>query len=636
MTDRIHKTLTGVENLKAYSLALGLLICWFITHPYLGIRNDGLLYAVQALSHLYPKAFENDIFIRYGLQDNYTIFSRIYAFSISWLGLSKATSVLMLIGYILWLSASFFMARILLKGKSIWFFLVLLFTFPGNYGSEGIFSYGESFLTPRIFAEALTIYSVAFCIKERLFLSVAFLFFSLLFHPLIAGCGCIYLLIYRQKIELKKITIKLLIVISAMLIFASIGIAPFSDLFRVMDDKWYELVHLRNSFVFIGTWNIKAINLVMFDSSIILSSTIISDKQQRNVQLSILFISIVGLLVSWIGADILHNLFIIKVQLWRAFWLTCWTSYLAMALLIAKWKSNTNISRILLFNYISAWFLLDHIGGILSLIILIFFYYFNKRKEDFIISKTVRTFAYLLPAVIGIFWLIMETQSYKLSLNTEINYFSLNFVVLLLLRFKLMFAIVFLFFGKLMEKIVNKSSIIMTIFLLIMLFSEILIGWSFRPQFSLNKKYMNEETFKNKIPIDFTVYWPDSIEKTWLSLNRSSYASYRQGSAILFSRKLAMMWAERLKRLSALGVKDSIISSKEHSLINYTPGLPTLKGLIYVCNDPKLDFVVLSSKFSEGLIGEDYDNGENKFYYLYDCSNIRKNLQNQVKNNKLE
>ena len=62
MTARIYRTLTEVDNLKTYSLVLGLLTCWFITHPYFGIRHDGLLYAVQALSHLYPKAFENDIF----------------------------------------------------------------------------------------------------------------------------------------------------------------------------------------------------------------------------------------------------------------------------------------------------------------------------------------------------------------------------------------------------------------------------------------------------------------------------------------------------------------------------------------------------------------------------------------------
>ena len=577
----IHRTLTEIDNLRAYCLVLGLLTCWFMTHPYFGIRHDGLLYAVQALSHLYPKAFENDIFIRYGLQDNYTIFSRIYMFAISWLGLSKATSALMFIGYMLWLSASFFMARKLLDGKSFWFFLILLFTFPSYYGSEGIFSYGESFLTPRIFAEALTIYSVAFCIKERFFLSFAFLFFALLFHPLVAGCGLLFLLFYRQKIEIKRVIFKLLVATSVVLILSGIGVGPFSDFFQVMDKKWYELVHLRNSFVFIGTWGIEALNIVMFDCSIILSSIIISNDQQRKVLLTILSIGVGSLFVSWVGGDILHSVFFIKVQLWRAFWLTHWISYLAMALFMANWKQSSDVSRILLLCYISAWFLLDNIGGILSLMLLIFFYYFTKgRNKDFIISKTAKTFVYLLPIVIGCFWLVMETQDYKLYLNADINYFSLNFFALFLFKFKLLFAFVFLFFWRLIGKTSNKLPMMITAFFATILMVEILVGWSFRPQFALKKNYLTQETFQNKIPIDSVVYWQDSVKSTWLTLGRSSYASFNQGVAIPFSRKLALIWAERLKNLSALGVKDSIISSKKHLLIKSAPGIPTLKGLV--------------------------------------------------------
>ena len=76
-------------------------------------------------------------------------------------------------------------------------------------------------------------------------------------------------------------------------------------------------------------------------------------------------------------------------------------------------------------------------------------------------------------------------------------------------------------------------------------------------------------------------------------------------------------------------MKDSIISSKKRLLIKGAPGLPTLEGLVQVCNDPELDFVVLSSKFSFGLIDEDYDQVGNKNYYLYDCRYIREKHKDQ-------
>ena len=309
---RILRTLTEVNNLKTYSLLFGLLTCWFITHPYFGIRHDSLLYAVQALARLYPEAYKNDIFILYGFQDNYTIFSRLYSFAISWLGLSKATATLTIIGQALWLSASFYIARILLTGKSFWIFLALLFTLPGNYGYEGLLSYSEPFLTPRIISEALTIYSIAFFIQRRLYLTIIFLIIALFIHPLMAGCGLIFLLIYSQKFRLQSILIKLLIIISTLFVLAEAGIGPFDNLLRVMDDQWYQLVHLRNSHVLIGMWGSEAFNLVIFDCSIILSAMIIVSGQQRRLISSALVTGISCLIVSWFGADLLQNVFIIQ------------------------------------------------------------------------------------------------------------------------------------------------------------------------------------------------------------------------------------------------------------------------------------------------------------------------------------
>ncbi len=627
MTVRIHRTLTEVDNLKTYSLVLGLLTCWFITHPYFGIRHDSLLYAVQALSHLFPKAYENDIFIRYGFQDNYTIFSRLYAFAISWLGLSKATSTLMIAGYALWLSASFFMARILLKGKSFWIFLAFLFTLPGNYGYEGILSYGEPFLTPRIFAEALTIYSIAFFIQRRFSVSIIFLMIALFFHPLMAGCGVIFLFIYGHQFRLRSVLIQLLIIMTILFILAVAEIEPFANLLRIMDEHWYQIVSLRNSHVLIGMWDIGAFNLAVFDFSIIFSAIIIIPGQQRRLLSSALVTGIICLLVSWFGADLLHNIFIIQVQLWRAFWLIHLFAYLAMALLIANWENSSDISRILLLCYTAAWFSLDCFGGILALIVLILFYFNQRYQKKIIISKTVVTFTYLLPVVIGCFWLLMEAQDIIASSNSDHKLLFGSFIILFLLETRVVITIAFLSFWKLMIKVKSRFPTAIILMLMLLIFSLIIKGYSFRSQFYANENYLNPVTFKNKIPVDSIVYWQDSVKSTWLTLGRSSYASFNQGAAIPFSRKLALKLDDRLKRLQALGVKDSILSRKERSHPDGTLGRPTEQGLVHLCHDPELDFVVLSSKFSAGLIDEHFDKEKDEFYYLYDCKYIRESFQ---------
>ncbi|MEI6070133.1 MAG: hypothetical protein WCP96_22615, partial [Methylococcaceae bacterium] len=67
---------------------LALFTLWLLSHPYSGLYHDARLYAVQGLYHLYPHIFENDLFFQYGSQDQYSIFSLLYAQTITLFGLN--------------------------------------------------------------------------------------------------------------------------------------------------------------------------------------------------------------------------------------------------------------------------------------------------------------------------------------------------------------------------------------------------------------------------------------------------------------------------------------------------------------------------------------------------------------------
>ena len=90
---------------------------------------------------------------------------------------------------------------------------------------------------------------------------------------------------------------------------------------------------------------------------------------------------------------------------------------------------------------------------------------------------------------------------------------------------------------------------------------------------------------------------------------------------------MALKLEDRLKRLKALGVRDSIIYRNERFQTYSAPGNMTEKGLVHVCYDSGLDFVILASKFQESLLDEHYDKKREGFYYLYDCQYIREHFQ---------
>lgn len=112
-----------------------LLALWFFSHPYQGIWDDGVFYAVQALARLRPEVYGKDLFFLYGSQDEFTLFSPIYAAFIRLFGLDRAMPLILLSGYALWFGSTMLLAGRLLRGFPFWLGLVLVIAMPRSYGN---------------------------------------------------------------------------------------------------------------------------------------------------------------------------------------------------------------------------------------------------------------------------------------------------------------------------------------------------------------------------------------------------------------------------------------------------------------------------------------------------------------------
>src|SRR5262249_25521104 len=129
-----------------------------VTRPYGGIVHDARLYAVRALETLAPGRYAGDLYLDYGGQAQFDSFSSLYAFAISSLGLSHASIALVLVGQALWLAGLIFLVRGLVRDpRQALLAVALAIALPGGYGAQNSFAYGEPFVTPRLYAEALAL-----------------------------------------------------------------------------------------------------------------------------------------------------------------------------------------------------------------------------------------------------------------------------------------------------------------------------------------------------------------------------------------------------------------------------------------------------------------------------------------------
>ncbi len=157
----MHSSNLGFRSKFAtLSLALMLVTLWLLMHGYHGLTGDGQIYAFQAFARLRPQ-LTADLYLQNTSQDQFTLFSPLYAWFIGLLGLENAARLLTLLFTLWFLAAAWSFARTVTGHDAAWLAVALLLIIAGDYGASGVFRILDPFLTARLPAEALTITALA-------------------------------------------------------------------------------------------------------------------------------------------------------------------------------------------------------------------------------------------------------------------------------------------------------------------------------------------------------------------------------------------------------------------------------------------------------------------------------------------
>jgi hypothetical protein len=650
---------TFINVIKNCIFLLVLIAAWLLTHPYYGIWHDSILYTGQALLKIYPEIYSKDLFFAYGSQESFTIFSKIYAVFIQFFGIANAAKILLIIGHAIWLLGCILLARLLGYPKA-WFFLIVLIAMPGFYGHAYIFSYGEPFLTARTFGEAFTLLGIGVFFHQNYVLGFFFLICALLVHPLIAMPGFFFLLLVILWGRWFWLIAALLIGISGLLLLAWLGVEPASRLFRVMNDEWYVVALHRNNYVFLVNWELDEILTSIFFACVLLhAAKLTQDNRLRQIFQSIFLVGLAGIAVSLIGGDCLHSALIIQLQLWRSLWLVQVFAWMAWVVLCVElWKTQ---NWVYLLNYLLAWCLFDGIGGSIALLVLYTFHLSQTGK----INRTLCNGLLGVCFVIGSIGLVAEGGFFLIKarlfgFNTE-YYFNRLYPILT--------SLLLLFFFFLTYKILHQTDRVRILLAILFVMLPLLAGFIYWDRRAIWNMYLegdyrinNPPLFKHELPQDATVYWYErpqdefyfsqmlrkqanktnfywqelphiwqelphikfylnnNLKQVWLLLKRKSYVSRLQGAGALFSMNTAIEYKYRMKKIKQLGAIEAFDNIDEYR--GELSEEQQRQGLIYVCADNQLDYVVLNTKLP-GVLECSTSNLIDRQFCLYDCAMLR-------------
>ena len=532
-----HSASTGV-------LVLLCAVTWMLSHGYRGIFHDASLYTLQALAHSSPESLSQDVFLRLGSQDRYSIFSPLYATVSQGLGTESAAALLTLALQASLLTCAWLLARAVMSAPLALLGVSVLIAIPGDYGSDRVFTCIESFLTPRMAAEALVLGSLAAALNARTVLALVLVAVGALIHPIMASAGIAALLYLHFVIPHPRRA--LVLVATATLSLLVLAFALTAGIGGRFDDTWLALVKDRSPYLFLAHWTFDDWSRVSVTvATLTVGALTLPGGRGRSLCQTALVTTVGGLALTLVTCDLLHLILFTQLQPWRWQWLgTAVGALLLPQILGLRWQSGT-AGRATMLLLVAAWvFGLDEFALVASAAAVLsasVAQRLTSREARFVLWGAVGMLA------IAIAWRVATNLEF-----TDVHYLEAS--VPLWLRRAMSFAhdgtapIALIALAWWLGRSDSRRPGLIVLAILATAACAVLVpltwtSWT-TPEYP-RELVARFAAWRRIIPPGAEVFWPESPVSAWLLLDRPSYLSAIQTSGLVFSRDAALEMQRR-------------------------------------------------------------------------------------------
>jgi hypothetical protein len=615
--------------LQTVALVLMLVVLWSLTHRYLGLAGDAKLYAFQALSRIHPE-FSHDLFLQSVGQDRYTVFSPLFAWCISLLGLHNAEMTLTILCKLWLFVAAWLVARNLSDVYVAFMAIAALIVAPSIYGGFDIFHYGEDWLTARSLAEALVVTAVAVYLRgfraTGLLIAVAAIFV----HPLMALPGALLVLCLWAPIRVAVLGMVLAII--APLCVALTAILPPSNfqVFPLMDPAWLEAVRARSLHLFLPLWSAEdwRLNARPF-VSLTVTALAVCDTRVRKLSLAAVVIGAAGLAIGMIASLMGPVAILLQGQAWRWTWITAFIAVLLLApTVLAIWRDE-KCGPLCVILLLGGW-TFTPVDGLLLCSLAVALWLIKSR----ISPRTAGHLRWTSLAVGVLFagWVVANSWTIHTSAATESGRESS--VITLVRDFVGLSAMSAVIAGVCLYAIrITRSRVLLTAMCGVLLALCPLVlraALTDIGQVGASAAVSEFSAWSRAIPPGSNVLvvpLPMSASFAWFTLGRSSYLSGDQSSGVVFSRETTYEVLRRAAVAQPLWPSHWHLVAQRHTLRGYAPLFSseprplTREILMRICRDPQLNFVVAKENVGFEPLPHPH-NGNWKDWNLYDCRHV--------------
>ena len=334
--------LAHVLSTPGLSVALAL-FANSVARPYAGFRHDAALYLLQVLNRLRPGVFAEDLFLKYGSQDQFSVFSLVLASLARLTGVPAAFFLVYVssVGLLCW-ATDRLLGRIFSNPVVRTAALLLTVTVPLGYGGLEVFHVHEPFLTPRLIATAFVVLALAESLARRHLVALSALAAGFPFHPIMAAGGaaiCGIAWIHERRFR----------ALWYVALFGVVGVGLWflrdSRLLQLrMDETWRSIVLAAAPYNFPSEWTpADWVNGLAGLVTLIAASLLLGQERRdlAGIFLIAAVVAVVGLVATVLFAQLPYAFFF-QAQPYRALWLVRVLQIpAAMTLVGAAWQHGS-------------------------------------------------------------------------------------------------------------------------------------------------------------------------------------------------------------------------------------------------------------------------------------------------------
>lgn len=555
MSATIHNRAIEASATEKFGLVVVLALCvatWALAHGYEGIRHDANLYTLQALARLSVGHLDNDVFLHFGSQDQYTIFGWLYALAIRGVGPEPAAAILTLASQLaLILSSALLLHRVAPNRTLTLLGIAVLIAIPGFYGAGKIFRCIEPFVTPRMGAEALVVAGLSAAWNERPRVAWVLVVAGMLVHPVMAAAGLVALGFLYVGSRKPRLTL-CLIGGGTLLLVAGPSFLPVGR-WGTFDPDWLAAVRQRNPYVFLANWSLDDWGRTAVPLAILAAGAVFpADRRARLLCQVTLCTALFGILLTLVACDTSKLVLFTQLQPWRWQWLAVVIAALLAPRIAADGWPRSYAAKVTLVLLLAAWLFgsgeFALVTSLVAVATLALEKYSNRREWRLLV---------LGAGAFAILALVSRIASNLLFLEVH---FADSRIPLWIRELTALagdgtipVALVWLATWLTHQARGRAPLVILGVLaagICVALFPDARRRWT-RQQFppGLSAGFAS---WRALIPAGSNVFWSEAPLNSWVLLDRPSYISVAQTSGMLLSRASAMELRRRAEALSAV------------------------------------------------------------------------------------